>query len=624
MSTASTKLFNFDRKLPEPFDKLTDKRTTFTSKYGDGTIASLSSSMVKAVQSYCNCKNGTGTGAIGKIDHRSVAEYKSSTGTEIYHLVVYDPSTGNIIAGEYDAGTETMSVYTVHKNAKDGAAVLLAMIPELLTDEEFEEHLEAYYDCHRNGWPDLNVAIEHMAVMCDNAYRRMKAETCPAHVKVVLETSGNIFRVAKAQIDTGAFIPSAVLAGEFTIFHQSGPPPVFTPVPVIAHSDFVGQYTLSSGRTLNLQEQSLVPHLQGWYILPEQVVSICRHAKDSTIKQAPMRNFLLRGPAGTGKTEGAKAIAAGLGLPYVKYTCSANTEIFDFIGMVFPETVTTTTGDAELDRERDALRAMGGVTYDNVAKLMNLPGLDDMDYDAGGAFQTLTGIAKPDASSQDCMRAVLEKVMDKVQKLSRVQPDGKQSGQTYSYIETDFIRALKHGWVCEIQEPATIMQPGVLVGLNSLLEQSGTITLPTGEIINRHPDAVVVVTTNISYEGCRGINQSVLDRMSLIQDIELPSPEIMAQRAMSVTGYDDEYELSKMVQVVCDMADYCRKNGIQDGATGMRGLIDWIISAEITGDPYTSALYTLISKAAADEEDRQALITNILEPHFTPKRKKAV
>ncbi len=175
----------------------------------------------------------------------------------------------------------------------------------------------------------------------------------------------------------------------------------------------------------------------------------------------------------------------------------------------------------------------------------------------------------------------------------------------------------------EIQEPATIMQPGVLVGLNSL-EQGGSITLPTGEVIKRHPDAVVIVTTNISYEGCRGINQSVLDRMNLIQDIELPSAEIMAQRAMSVTGCDDDHLVSKMVQVVSDMSDYCRKNGIQDGSTGMRGLIDWIISSEITGDPYTSALYTLISKASADEDDRQALINNILEPHFPPKRKHAV
>lgn len=57
---------------------------------------------------------------------------------------------------------------------------------------------------------------------------------------------------------------------------------------------------------------------------------------------------------------------------------------------------------------------------------------------------------------------------------------------------------------------------------------------------------------------------------------------------------------------------------------GMRSLIDWIMSTEITGDPYNSALYTIVSKATSDEEDRAALITTVLEPIFAPKRKKAV
>ena len=73
-----------------------------------------------------------------------------------------------------------------------------------------------------------------------------------------------------------------------------------------------------------------------------------------------MRNFLLRGPAGTGKTMGAQAIAAGLGLPYVKYTCSANTEIFDFVGQVFPDTARATTGDAELDKELEGVLLRSG------------------------------------------------------------------------------------------------------------------------------------------------------------------------------------------------------------------------------------------------------------------------
>jgi len=173
-----------------------------------------------------------------------------------------------------------------------------------------------------------------------------------------------------------------------------------------------------------------------------------------------------------------------------------------------------------------------------------------------------------------------------------------------------------------LSQSSTIMQPGVLVGLNSLLEHEGMITLPTGEIISRHPDAVVVVTTNIDYEGCRGMNQSVLDRMSLVEDIELPTPEIMAQRAMSVTGEEDDVLVTKMVQVVNDMSEYCRKGGITDGSVGMRSLFDWIISYQITGDPYISALKTVISKATSNAEDRDAIISAVLEPFFVPTKKK--
>ena len=119
------------------------------------------------------------------------------------------------------------------------------------------------------------------------------------------------------------------------------------------------------------------------------------------------------------------------------------------------------------------------------------------------------------------------------------------------------------------------------------------------------------------------MNQSVVDRMSLVEDIELPEPEVMVQRAMAVTGATDEYQVSQMVQVVNDMAEYMRKNGISDGSCGMRSLIDWMTSTEITGDPYRSALSTIISKASSDEDDRETLKTAVLEPIFAPTRRKA-
>lgn len=622
MATYINNIFNFGRSLPSPFDTIANKKIKVSSKYGDGTTSTLCGTVIKAVHAVCHCMDGSGEGAVGIIDHRTAAEYKSSAGADAYHLVVYDSNTGSLMASVYDSNMETFENYTLNSSGRDGAAVMMALFPMLMQDDEFKENFEAYQDELNAGYPHMDKATEYMALMCDNAYRRIKDDSCSAHIKVNVDKAGNLMRVSQTHLDSGSFTPTTVLAGEFKIFAQTGPAQIYSATETIDHADFEGQYVLNK-RTFTPQETMLIPKLPEWYIIPKEVVDICKHAKATTGKSMQMRNFLLRGPAGTGKTMGAKAIAAGLGLPYMKYTCSANTEIFDFVGMIFPDSADESTGSAQLDAERETLMQMGGINYANVSKLMKLPDLDDMDYDPAGVYMALTGVENAAATSQDCMSIVLDRVTEKVRELSRTVEDKSSSGQTYRYVETDFIKALKHGYVIEIQEPSTIVQPGVLVGLNSLLEQSGSITLPTGEVIQRHPDAVVVVTTNTSYEGCRGMNQSVLDRMSLVRDVELPSPEVMAQRAMSVTGATDEYEVSKMVQVVNDLAEYCRKNSITDGSYGMRSLIDWIISSEITGDVYESALYTIISKATADELDREALISTVLEPIFAPKRHKA-
>ena len=623
MSVSINNLFNYSRSLPVPFDTMTNKKVKVASMYGAKTESTLCGSVIKAVHAMCRCMNGTGEGAVGQIDtNKSVAEYKSSVGPDAYHLVVFDAASGSALASVYDKNTELIEQYVAHPSQRDGAAIFFALMPFLMSDAEFDETFQAYYDQFIAGYPDMAKATESMAILCDNAYRRIKDDTCPAHINITVDKSGNLMRVSQGQLDSGSFVPTSVTAGEFTIFAKTGPAVIKKAGVVVEHTDFVGKYPLTPGRTLSALELSLIPKLPEWYIIPPEVVDICKHAQKTTGRPMQMRNFLLRGPAGTGKTMGAKAIAAGLGLPYMKYTCSANTEIFDFTGMIFPETDAVSTGSPELDREREILKSMGGISYANVAKLMLLPDLDDMDYDPAGVYQALTGVENLAATVQDCMSVVLEKVTEKVQALSKRTENRQSSGQNYTYVETDFVKALKHGYLVEVQEPSTIIQPGVLVGLNSLLEQEGSITLPTGEIIRRHPDTVVIVTTNVSYEGCRQMNQSVVDRMSLVKDIELPEPEVMVQRAMAVTGCADEYLVSQMVQVVNDMADYCRKNSITDGACGMRSLIDWVISAEISGDPYLSAKYTVISKATADEEDREALITTILDPMFAPKRKR--
>ena len=453
MATYMNNLFNYGRPLPEPFDKMKGKKVSVSSKYGDGTEATLCATVIKAVHAVCRCMNGTGEGAVGIIDTRNVVEYKSANSPDEFHLVIYDSKNGALMSSVYDKSTEVFETYALNSTGRDGAAVMMAVFPTLMTDSEFSDNFTAYYDEFINGFPDFNHARDCMAYMCDNAYRRIKDSSCAAHVEVTVDKAGNLMRLSQTHLDSGRFVPSTVVAGEFTIFAQTGPVTIHRASSFVEHKDFVGKYELHK-RSFTPSEQALIPNLPEWYIIPQEVVDICKHAQLTTSKPTQMRNFLLRGPAGTGKTMGAKAIAAGLGLPYMKYTCSAGTEIYDFIGQIFPDSEASSTGNAQLDLERKQLQAMGGINYANVAKLMKLPDLDDMDYDPAGVYQALTGIENAAATSQDCMGIVLDKVTEKVRALSKRDENASSQGQTFTYVETDFLKALKHGYVVEVQERA--------------------------------------------------------------------------------------------------------------------------------------------------------------------------
>lgn len=121
-----------------------------------------------------------------------------------------------------------------------------------------------------------------------------QATLCATVIKAVHAVcdcmSGNVLRVSQGHLDSGAYTPNAVLAGEFTIFAKTGRVTVSAAKDSIDHKDFVGQYQLSSGRVLSVIEETLVPKLEEWYIIPEEVVGICQHALKTTGKPMQMPN----------------------------------------------------------------------------------------------------------------------------------------------------------------------------------------------------------------------------------------------------------------------------------------------------------------------------------------------
>ena len=248
---------------------------------------------------------------------------------------------------------------------------------------------------------------------------------------------------------------------------------------MIKAEDFAAQYRFSAA-PLTAAEESLIPRLPPWYVIPEEVVLACRHAKETTGSAQPMRNFMFRGPAGTGKTEGAKAFAAGVHRPYVSLTCNANFEIYDFLGQMMPDVQTGSV-------RRDA----------------DLPSLQDIQMDPASAYCAMTGEYREDVTDSDVFDKLLE-----VMALRAKAEQHAQARQSFRYVDTPFVQALRRGYVVEIQEPTVIANPGRDGGPQFA---AGPLQLDHPahrEVIERHPDCVVIVTTNIGYEGCRDMNQS--------------------------------------------------------------------------------------------------------------------
>lgn len=599
---SKTKLFEswtFRLQLPAPFDdpQYAGAKNHSFSQYNISSTAQKSTlhapslrALLAFVKLVSASEKGQSTEGLGAIGHQGstfrISEYHSANKTD---CVVFNPVTGKFNAAQVEDGTDTLKPYTVGPSNGSGTGLLFCLMPILHQDEEFQRNFQEFLTHYDSGWTDMDGAFNCALILCDNIYRRIESSKTLGSdgVKISIPTTGNISAITQMSMDSGNYAPTGTTYGEFTIMQMGGTPTARTAS--FNREDFVGKYTLST-RVLTDREKAMVPTLPDWYIIPKEVVRVCEHAKITTTSSQPMRNFLFRGDAGTGKTMGAQAIAAGLNLPYTLMTCSANTEITDLVGQFIPDT-SGFQGEQQYEGE--------------------LPKISDIIMHPPSVYKMLTGVYDEEKTEDDVLQKLIEIAVGNL-----VEKEDTP-GQRIRYVDTPLVEAIRYGYVCELQEPSCIANPGVLVGLNSLLDNCQVITLPTGERVKRHPDTVIVVTTNSDYSGCRDMNQSVISRMDLIYDMEAPDLNTMVKRVMNVTGFTDEQEATKMAIVVRDIAERCRQTMITDGSCGMREFKSWVLSTMVTKDPYESALSTIISSASADPDNRAELISACLETQYS-------
>ncbi|BFH68692.1 hypothetical protein J27TS7_24930 [Paenibacillus dendritiformis] len=337
-------------------------------------------------------------------------------------------------------------------------------------------------------------------------------------------------------------------------------------------------FRLSPGRNLTETEQALVWTKARSHQASEEELRICKEIKRNWNRgEMKIANILLEGDAGSGKTQLAKALSAHFGLPYTKVTCFADMDKSDVIGAILPviapERMTKLKPEEQL-----ALNAL---------------------YESDG-FRSATEILT------DALGVAPEEAALKMkQLLKRVAEHHEGEGVEYRFYPSEIVRAYRHGYLLEIQEPTVIRDAAVLMALNSALELDGSINLPT-EVIRRHPDFIAVITTNRSYAGTRPLNEALRDRVQHTEKMDLPAKSVMVERTMAKTDFRNQRVLGVLADVIIVLDQAARAHAIK-GVAGMRSLFYWADAVARGASARESLYYKVIYKMTTDSEEIKRL-----------------
>lgn len=344
-------------------------------------------------------------------------------------------------------------------------------------------------------------------------------------------------------------------------------------------------YVLSPARQLTDEEKKLVWKKPSSHQVSEEEQRICKEVKRNWNRgEMKIANILLEGDAGSGKTQLAKALSAHFGLPYTRVTCFADMDKSDIIGAILP-----VIASEQLEKMEPAEQHIWQAIYES-----------DSLHHITEVLMNALQITQEQAALQ--MKQMLKRAAENT--------DGE--AVEYRFYPSEIVRAFQKGYLLEIQEPNVIRDAAVLMALNSALELDGSINLPT-EIIHRHPDFIAVITTNRSYAGARPLNEALRDRVQHSEKMDLPGKEVMIERAISKTGYQDEKVLSMLADVIIILDRTARANAIK-GVAGMRSFFYW--TDAVAGGAFVkeSLYHKVIYKITTDDEEIN-ILEEALEKH---------
>lgn len=496
------------------------------------------------------------------------------------YVIVYNSKNGTF------AGCKVAESYlplqAVLRGINDGEEYLAVFaygssVEGELYDKEFHNNFQTLRKQKQNGWSNPEKVIRAAFICCDNLYRRISSmESIQKNAipleQTQLESENKTKYLPRYLVKSGIYSPNYGVFGKFQFLESTQMQRIHT----------IAELKAVYRRSRDLSEASIrkIP------VFPEDYhVSVEAQEILERIEKTPARLFMMTGGAGVGKTTDAGIIAQVLNLPYYCFTCGPDTDEMTLLASMIPNM-----------KEKAPMKP-------------DFPIFEDMMMDPASALAQVSGRYENGIKNEEAFQKLLNAVFQKGYETAKAEKD-------FLLVESEIVRACREPSVIEIQEPSSIEKPGTLTRLNSLFDDGAETSLLNGEVIKRHPDTIVIMTTNLNYIGCQMFNESVLSRMNLIQHRGELSEEQMVIRAIQRTNCQETEMLEKMAAIVKKIHKHLVREEIQGGVCGYREFENWVWSYMVSGNIVESVKNTVLSKAALLEDDRRELMDTYVLPYF--------
>lgn len=571
--------------LPAPYDSW-DVRSVDPTAISSRSSSSFASLPAYALNALLQMAAGDKMGVIklGSCDY--VAEYALNNGTvmivhatnrPILEACIWNPASGSVNA-----------ISGITKNAEIDVTVFMAVYFCIMAD--LNDQLNAQ-NCTNST--ELNAILEAYTAdgilnemrsrkACDDLYNALAYQGEGWCVNVGLSL-GNCTLLAAETISSLAFSSGRLVYGVAPTLKPLQDEEGETITVKEAMEDaLVHEYVKQLSWTPD--EEMLIPSFPDYFPVPPEAWSMICRFLISRKHRVPMVNFGWRGITGYGKSTGVEVMACILHTPLLRQTCHTGMERGDFLCEFVPN-----NSGPEVKELPD------------LGLILNAP---DM------AYQMITGEEKPDATSDEVFALYTKAVAEKA---------AAESGKShFKMVEAPFIRALEHGYICEIQEFSRIRDSGVLVGLNEFDRPGSVIPRVDGSLVRRHKNAICVWTDNIGYVSCRPVDPSVTRRVAFFKDSNSMTKEKVVSRVKYNTGAGDKL-IDKLYELWVAIADYCKRNDIDEGPVDITGLERTVFLAQYERGTALKNIVRdcIVAKATSDPDSQKKIMDQCVTPKLS-------